>query len=77
MKLAKLPDRTPVKINVVLAPGLAKRLGEYAEFYAETYRGREEVADLIPFMLDAFIEADPEFRKRRKLGRREPKASSS
>ncbi|WP_441256574.1 DUF2274 domain-containing protein [Bradyrhizobium sp. 482_C4_N1_1] len=36
MKLGKLPDRTPVKMSVVLTPGLAQRLREYADFYAET-----------------------------------------
>ena len=66
MKLAKLPDRTPVKMNVVLTPHLAKRLGEYADFYAETYGGREEVTELIPFMLEAFLEGDVDFRKSRR-----------
>jgi hypothetical protein len=68
MKLPKLPDRTPVKMNVVLAPSLAKRLGEYANFYAETYGGREEVAELIPFMLDAFLDGDADFRRASRAG---------
>jgi len=63
MKLAKLPDRTPVKMNVVLTPGLAQRLREYAVFYAESYGNKEEVAELIPFMLEAFLDGDTEFRK--------------
>lgn len=63
MKLAKLPDRTPVKTNVVLTPSLAQRLREYAEFYAETYGNKEEVADLIPFMLEAFLDGDADFRR--------------
>jgi hypothetical protein len=66
MKLAKLPDRTPVKVNIVLAPGLAKRLREYADFYAENYGSREEVAELIPFMLEAFLEGDSVFKKGKK-----------
>ncbi|MCS3479352.1 hypothetical protein M2212_006198 [Bradyrhizobium elkanii] len=66
MKLAKLPDRTPVKMNVVLAPTLAKRLREYADFYAETYGSREEVAELIPFMLEAFLDGDVAFKKDKK-----------
>lgn len=65
MKLAKLPDRTPVKMNLVLAPSLARRLREYADFYAQTYGTREEVADLIPFMLQSFIDADVAFKKMR------------
>ncbi|WP_028349825.1 DUF2274 domain-containing protein [Bradyrhizobium murdochi] len=63
MKLAKLPDRTPVKMNVVLAPSLAKRLCEYADFYAESYGSKEEVAELIPFMLEAFLDSDADFRR--------------
>jgi len=63
MKLAKLPDRTPIKMSIVLAPSLAKRLREYADFYAETYGSREEVAELIPFILEAFLEGDADFRK--------------
>ena len=68
MKLAKLPDRTTVKMNVVLTPGLAKRLSEYADFYAQTYGSREEVAELIPFMLEAFLDGDADFRKSRRIG---------
>ncbi|MES5482633.1 DUF2274 domain-containing protein [Bradyrhizobium sp. INPA03-11B] len=63
MKLAKLPDRTPVKMSVMLPPSLAKRLSEYADFYAETYENREDVAELIPFMLAAFLDSDAAFRK--------------
>jgi hypothetical protein len=77
MRLAKLPDRTPVKLNVVMAPSLAKRLRDYADFYAETYGSREEVTELIPFMLEAFLEGDVDFRKARKLGSGGPANNSS
>ncbi|MBR0916243.1 MULTISPECIES: DUF2274 domain-containing protein [Bradyrhizobium] len=63
MKLAKLPDRTPVKMSVIFTPGLAQRLREYANFYAETYGNREEVADLIPFILEAFLDRDKAFKR--------------
>ncbi|UWU66119.1 DUF2274 domain-containing protein [Bradyrhizobium sp. NC92] len=66
MKLAKLPDRTRVKTTIVLAPSLAQRLREYAVFYAETYGNKEEVAELIPFMLEAFLEGDVAFKKVKK-----------
>ena len=66
MKLAKQPDRKPVKMNVVLAPSLARRLHEYADFYPETYGSREEVVELIPFMLDAFLDSDAAFEKGKK-----------
>lgn len=63
MKLAKLPDRTPVKMSVIFTPDLAQRLREYASLYAETYGNKEEVADLIPFMLEAFLDKDKAFKR--------------
>jgi hypothetical protein len=63
MRLPKLPDRTPVKLTTTLQPQLATRLRDYADFYAETYGLREEVADLVPFMLDAFLDGDADFRR--------------
>ena len=63
MRLPKLPDRTPVKLTTTLSPQLAARLRDYADFYAETYGIREEVADLVPFMLQAFLDADADFRR--------------
>jgi hypothetical protein len=68
VKLPKLPDRTPVKMSIVLTPSLARRLLEYADFYAESYGSREEVAELIPFMLEAFLDGDADFRKARRTG---------
>jgi hypothetical protein len=66
MKLSKLPDRTPVKLSTTLTPALAARLRDYAEFYAETYGTREEVADLVPFILEAFLDGDADFKKWKK-----------
>lgn len=63
MKLSKLPERTPVKLTIVVRPQLAARLQAYAEFYAETYGSREEVADLVPFMLEGFMDSDADFRR--------------
>jgi len=68
MKLAKLPDRTPIKLTITLMPNLAARLRDYAEFYAETYGTREEVADLVPFMLEVFLDGDAEFRRASRAG---------
>lgn len=65
MKLAKLPDRTSVKMGIVFTPNLAQRLREYADFYAETYGNKEEVADLIPFMLEAFLDRDRAFKRKK------------
>lgn len=68
MKLSKLPDRTPVKLSTTLTPTLAARLRDYADFYAETYDTREEVADLVPFMLEAFLDGDADFKRASRAG---------
>ena len=58
----------PVKMSVVLTPGLAQRLREYADFYAETYGTKEEVGELIPFMLEAFLDGDADFKRASRAG---------
>ncbi|WP_426413449.1 DUF2274 domain-containing protein [Bradyrhizobium ganzhouense] len=68
MKLSKLPDRTPVKLSTTLTPALAARLRDYADFYAETYGTREEVVDLVPFMLEAFLDGDADFKRAGRAG---------
>jgi hypothetical protein len=54
------------KVAEALAASRAQRLQEYADFYAETYGSREEVAELIPFMLWAFLDGDVNFRRTRR-----------
>ena len=66
LKLAKLPDRTPVKVTISVKPDLHAMLTCYAEFYRQSYGEEESVAELIPFMLQAFMEADRGFQKARK-----------
>nr|WP_295742493.1 DUF2274 domain-containing protein [uncultured Acidocella sp.] len=68
LKLARLPDRTPVKITVTLPPDLNLALRQYAEIYRATYSQTESVPDLIPFMLGAFLDSDRAFAKARKDG---------
>ena len=66
LRLDKLPDRTPVRISIALDPELASALSDYAEIYKRAYGQKEGVADLIPFMLEAFMNADPGFKRARK-----------
>lgn len=66
LRLAKLPDRTPVKVTMNVSPELNRMLQDYAAFYAKSYGSEETVAELCPFMLQAFMEADRGFRKARK-----------
>lgn len=76
LKLDKLPDREPAKITFTASPELKAALNDYAEIYRRTYGNKEGVADLIPFMLEAFMNADPGFKRARKqLG--EARASST
>lgn len=66
LKLGKLPDRTPVKITFTAPPDLNKALQVYAALYRETYGEAESVSELIPYMLQSFLEADRGFAKARK-----------
>ena len=66
LKLAKLPDRTPVKITVTVAPDLARALADYTALYNRAYDSKADVADLIPAMLDSFLASDRAFAKARK-----------
>jgi hypothetical protein len=70
LKLAKLPDRTPAKITISVSADLNQALRHYADIYRSTYGQDEPVAELIPFMLEAFLESDRGFTKARKEGAR-------
>lgn len=66
LKLAKLPARTPVKITITVTPDLHRMLEKYAECYRQAYGEAEKTAELIPFMLEAFLASDKEFARARK-----------
>jgi hypothetical protein len=66
LKLAKLPDRTPVKITITLSPDLNRSLHAYAELYRERYGEAESVAELIPYILTSFLESDRGFARSRR-----------
>jgi hypothetical protein len=65
LKLAKLPDRTPVRLTIAVTPELHQALVEYAEIYARTYDREEPLAELIPAMLASFLGGDRAFAKAR------------
>ena len=66
LKIGLLPDRVPVKLTITVQPGLKKALDDYARLYALSYGAEEEITELIPYMLEAFLKADGGFRKGRK-----------
>jgi hypothetical protein len=74
LRLAKLPDRTPVKITIAVSPALNDALRDYAAVYRAAYGQAESVPELIPFMLDSFLAGDREFAKARKDAPREETA---
>ena len=74
LKLAQLPDRVPIKVTITVQPELKKALEDYALIYAKSYGAEEQVAELIPYMLDAFLKADVAFRNGRKELQDQPAA---
>lgn len=68
LKLAKLPDRKPVKITITVSPRLNKALNAYALAYRDTYGETEHVRALIPFMLEIFLSGDRGFARARRIG---------
>ena len=66
LKLAKLPDRKPVKITITVSADLHASLQAYSATYRETYGDSEEVSELIPYMIEQFLATDRGFAKARK-----------
>jgi hypothetical protein len=73
LKLARIPDRTPVKLTILVSPELNEALQAYSAAYQEAYGTSEPVAELVPAMLASFIESDREFARGRQA-RRQGKA---
>ncbi|EQB08446.1 DUF2274 domain-containing protein [Novosphingobium lindaniclasticum] len=66
IKLAKLPDKTPVKLAIMVAPDLHQALQDYAAAYAASYGSDVPVTDLVPAILSAFLDGDRGFQQQRK-----------
>lgn len=65
LKLARLPERTPIKLGVSVLPDLHQDLLDYAAHYARAYGAEVQVGDLIPAMLASFMESDRGFQRAR------------
>ena len=61
IKLPRLPDRTPIKLTITVGADLSQALKEYADLYRVQYGVQETVGDLIPYMLEAFLQSDKGF----------------
>jgi hypothetical protein len=68
LKLAKIPDRKPVKLSINVTPHLHALLTDYADLYRENYGQSESIADLIPYILQSFLDSDRVFAKSRTTG---------
>jgi hypothetical protein len=66
LRIAKLPDRTPVKMTISVDPELAAALADYAAIYRESYGVEEKPETLIPVMLETFLGGDAGFKRARK-----------
>jgi hypothetical protein len=66
IKLGRLPDRTPVKLTILVSPELHRALRDYAEAYAAAYGDAEPVAELVPAILADFLRSDRAFLRSRK-----------
>ena len=65
LKLAKLPDRTPIKLAITITPDLQHALRDYAALYAQAYGTEEPIVELIPAMLASFLDSDRNFARSR------------
>ena len=61
LKLTRIPDRTPVRLTILVPPELNEALRDYAAAYQEAYGTSAPVAELVPAMLASFIEGDRDF----------------
>ena len=68
LKLGRLPDRTPIKLAILVAPDLHAALAAYAALYTDIYGEAATVTDLIPAMLANFLDSDRAFAKARRDG---------
>lgn len=66
LKLARLPDRTPVKLAIRLSPELHRALADYSRVYAAVYGRKESVNDLVPAILASFLDSDRAFQTARR-----------
>lgn len=63
LKIGKLPDMTPTKLSINVTPDLKSDLDVYAQLYQQAYGDKQNVANLIPLMLEGFLASDSGFKK--------------
>jgi len=66
LRIAKLPNSTPVKLTVSLEPEVHQMLEDYARIYGDSYGETVKPAQLIPSMITGFLATDNGFKRARK-----------
>lgn len=66
LKVGPLPDRSPVKLTLALAPSIHAALQDYAAIHKREFGGEASVADLAALMIEQFLQSDSAFRRARK-----------
>lgn len=66
LRIAKLPNLTPVKLTVSLEPEVHQMLEDYAKIYADSYGETVKTAELVPSMIAVFLATDNGFKRARK-----------
>ena len=70
LKLGPLPNRTPVKLTVTFPAEIFETLADYARVFEETYGVEESCENLIPYIVEAYLNSDSSFKKARRGGER-------
>ena len=66
LRLGPIPDRTPVKVRLSLAPDVHDALADYAALHAKEFGRAAPVAVLASLMIEQFLEGDANFKRARK-----------
>lgn len=66
LKIGPIPDQTPVKMSIQIAPDLQADLEDYVQIYCLAYGGKVKTPDIIPSILRAFMDSDAGFKRARK-----------
>jgi len=66
LRIAKLPNLTPVKLTLSLEPEVHQMLEDYAKIYGNSYGETVKPAELVPYMIAGFLATDNGFKRARK-----------
>ncbi len=62
LKLGPIPDRTPVKLSLSLAPDVHEALVDYAAIHAREYGNDVKPGEVAGLMIERFLESDGAFK---------------